>query len=111
MSNKYNIKLFKDDKLEKEYKEIKVLDNNEIKFYIDSTKNIIGSNFFTRENKDFKFHIDFDKKKYTYLLKEKNMLFDIKVKKAKIEKKDNKIDILYQIETAEEKIRIVVDKI
>jgi hypothetical protein len=111
MSNKYNVKLYKNDKLEKEYKKINVLENKELYFFTDSIKNIIGDNYYIRENEEFKFYIDFIKKECNYLLKEKNMLFDIKVFKAEINKNNNDIDIIYHIETSEEELKISINKI
>jgi len=110
MAKKYTIKLLKDNLLEKEYKDINCLENNDLYFFTESIKNTIGKDYFIRENEEFKFYLDFSKKESTYLLKEKNLLFEIKVNKAEIIKKDNKIDIIYQIETSEEEIKISMVK-
>ena len=88
MIKKYNIYLYKDNKLEKSYKNIKGINKEkEISLILDEIKTIIKENELIRENNEFKFN-------------------DIEVIDANIIKKEKEIIIKYRIETNEEEIQI-----
>jgi len=108
MANFHNIKIYNNDKLIKEYKNVKTITNENTYFYIDNIKTIISKEKLIRENKEFKFELDFSKKNATYLLKKQNILYDIKVIEAEIIYKDNDIKISYLIESNDEKIKIYI---
>ena len=110
MTTKYNIRIYNNDILNKEYLNINSMKNNKITFKLDNIKTIINNNILIRENEEFKFEIDLLNKKATYLLKEKNYLYDIEVKKSYIQYDNNKIIIIYNIETNEEEIKIVLER-
>lgn len=103
-----NMKLFKDDKQYYDLKNIESkVKNNEnnkvLEFIIDNIVNtyIIDESgcIFIRENNEFKFILDTIKKEATYLLKEIDTTFDIKVEKCDLIKNDNRLTIKYQLET------------
>ena len=110
MIKKYKIKLlYKDELIEEETINIIKNDNN-ISFIHKDVKNIINNNTYTRENNEYKFLIDIDNKKSVYLLKEKNVEYDIKVFDSYIEKKDDKITIFYHIESNDKPIKIILER-
>ncbi len=107
MIKKYNIYLYKDNKLEKSYKNIKGINKEkEISLILDEIKTIIKENELIRENNEFKFNIDLIAKTSNYLLKQTNIIYDIEVIDANIIKKEKEIIIKYRIETNEEEIQI-----
>lgn len=109
MIKKYNIKLYKNKKLDKNYNNIKGIHNkNSITLILDEIKTIIREKQLIRENDEFKFILDINKKESNYLLKKHNLKYDIKVIEANIERKEKEIIIKYQIETNEELITIKI---
>ncbi len=112
MTTIIDLKLYKNDQLIKEYKEIKALEKEDtILFFIEDVKTSVSKKEFIRENKEYQFKIDFRTNTCTYLLKENNTLFDINVEKKTSYKKDqNKITIIYKIETEEELIRVEIER-
>ena len=105
----YDIKLYKNDKLEKEYNSIKGLsDKKRIILKLDDTKTIVNEKEFIRENDEYKFSIDFNNNKSIIHLKEHNLSYDIKVLDAKYTKKEKEIEIKYKIETDEDLIKIII---
>ena len=86
------LNLFKERRLEQEYKGIKaILKDSEYIFSLDSVKTVISPTRFTRETDEYKFNLDIKERKATYLLKEKNMSFDIDVEKIEYKKVKNTI--------------------
>ena len=107
MIKKYNIYLYKDNKLEKSYKNIKGINKEKkISLILDEIKTIIKENELIRENNEFKFNIDLIAKTSNYLLKQTNIIYDIEVIDSNIIRKEKEIIIKYRIETNEEEIQI-----
>ena len=107
MIKKYNIYLYKDNKLEKSYKNIKGINKEKkISLILDEIKTIIKENELIRENDEFKFNIDLIAKTSNYLLKQTNIIYDIEVIDSNIIRKEKEIIIKYRIETNEEEIQI-----
>ena len=105
-----NIKLYHNDKLI-ENNIINIIENNnKISFLLNDIKNIIDKNTFIRENNEYRFILNIEDKECSYLLKEKNTLYDIKVNKSSIKQKDNIIEILYNIETNDEDIKLIIER-
>ena len=97
------LNLFKERRLEQEYKGIKaILKDSEYIFSLDAVKTVISPTRFTRETDEYKFNLDIKERKATYLLKEKNMSFDIEVEKIEYKKENNTIILLYNISSDEE---------
>lgn len=105
-----HIKLYRKERLEKEYKSIIALEkNNTLTFFIDKIKTTITKEELIRENEEFTFKINFLKNECTYYLKENHMLFDIKVLEKSFYKQEEKsIIIKYFIETDEEPLKIEI---
>ena len=62
-----------------------------------------------REIKE-EFNLDIEERKATYLLKEKNMSFDIDVEKIEYKKENNKIVLEYKISSDEETFKIEINE-
>lgn len=105
-----NLKLFKDNRKELEYQNINALKtNNFLSFFIDDVKTTINTNFFIRENNEYKFLLDIKNKKCTYLFKEKNMEFDIFVEKVKFFESSKQLTLFYKIESDESETKIKIE--
>lgn len=109
MKRVITLKLYKDNKIENEYKNIKSLYNNSYIFVIDNIKTIIDETKFIRENNEFKFQLDIKNKQATYLLKEQNMLFDIEVEKISYKNENDIIILEYRISSDESNIKIKIE--
>lgn len=102
MKNFLEIKLFNDDILTNNYYHIKYELKDEVyNFKIDDVNTYISKNNFIRENNEFKLDLNIKDKKCTYLLKEKELLFDIDVYFVEINFNKNKIVLKYKISTDE----------
>ena len=110
MIKKYKIQLLHKDELIEEDTINIIKNNNKISFIHKDVKNIINNNSYTRENKEYRFNIDCNNNKSLYLLKEKNIEYDIKVYDSYIEINDNRITIFYHIETNEKPIKIILER-
>ena len=105
------LNLFKERRLEQEYKGIKaILKDSEYIFSLDAVKTVISPTRFTRETDEYKFNLDIKERKATYLLKEKNMSFDIEVKKIEYKKENNTIILEYKISSDEETFKIEINE-
>ena len=59
MVTKMNLKLYKDNLLEQEHKDINCMyQNNNVSFLLNDCKMILNKHIFLRENNDFKFNIN-----------------------------------------------------
>lgn len=109
MKKLINLNLFKENRLEQEYKDIKAIEKeSEYILSLDGVKTIIGATRFIRENNEFKFELDIKERKCTYYLKEKNMSFDIEVEKVMYKKENNNIILEYKISSDEETFKIEI---
>ena len=105
------LKLYKSDRLEKEYKDIKVIKNNgEYIFYLDGVKTVLSSTRFTRETEDYKFYLNIKERKSTYQLKDKNISFDIEVEKVVYKKEKKYIILDYKISSDDEEFKIEISE-
>lgn len=109
MKKQITLRLYKNNKLENEYQNIKCLYNNSYIFVIDMVKTTIDETKFIRENDEFKFYLDIKNKQATYLLKEQNMLFDIEVEKISYKNENDIIILEYRISSDESNIKIKIE--
>lgn len=112
MKRPISLNLYRERRLEMSYKDVNALVNDSTySFIIDGIKTTLNNEEFTRENNEFKFNLDIKNKKATYLLKEKNTLFDIDVEKIDFKKENNNIILEYKISSDESKLKIeLIDK-
>ena len=85
MQKNINIRLYKNNKLHQEYNNIKSISNNKLHFIIDNVHTSISDSIFQRENEEYLFRIDLNKKIATYLLKSSNMNYDMEPVSYKID--------------------------
>lgn len=105
------LNLFKADRLENEYKGIKsIVKDSEYIFSLDGVKTVLGPTRFTRETEEYKFSLDIKERIASYLLKEKNMSFDIDVEKVVYKKEKNTIILEYKISSDEENFKIEINE-
>ncbi len=105
------LNLFKERRLENEYKGIKAIEKDgEYIFTLDGTKTVFGPTRFTRETEEYKFNLDIKERKSTYILKERNMSFDIDVEKIEYKKEKNTIILEYKISSDEETFKIEINE-
>lgn len=111
MIKNINVSLYKNNRREMNYNNIKAIHrDNSYSFIMDEIKMFINNDLLTRENNEFKFRLDIANKTASYLLKEKNMLFDIEVEKVIITNEDNKIILEYKISSDEEEFKIIIEE-
>lgn len=79
---------------------IKYLENKETMNIID-----LENKFFSRENNEFIFKIDFNKNTFSYILKENNITVEDKIE-CKIIEKNNIINLKYKLDEEEKEIII-----
>jgi len=104
------LNLFKERRLEQEYKGIKAIEKDcEYIFSLDGIKTILSPSRFSRETEEYKFNLDIKERKATYLLKEKNMSFDIDVEKVEYKTEKNIIILEYKISSDEESFKIEIN--
>ena len=109
MKKNITLNLFKENRLEKEYKDIKAIEkDSEYIFSLDGIKTILGDNRFIRETDEYKFELDIKERKAIYFLKDKNMSFDIEVEKIMYKKENNNIILEYKISSDEEIFKIII---
>ena len=105
-----DMKLYKDNEICYDLNDIKAevvkKDNYEIiSFKDENIKNIIDvyneGCILYRKNDEFEFKLDTIKNESTYLLKEIDSTFNIKIEKCEYKKEGNKIIIEYKLETDE----------
>ena len=111
MKKKINIKLYKENRLEKEYNNILAVVNKEsYKFIIDDINTIISDSHFQRENDEYKFKIDFVNNEAYFLLKENNSKFDVEIEHFNIDKKEQELILEYKISSDEEIFKIHIEE-
>ena len=77
---------------------------------MDGVKTVFGPTRFTRENEEYKFCLDIQESKGSYLLKDKNISFDIDVEKVEYKKEKNNIILEYKISIDEETFKIIINE-
>lgn len=101
--------LYKDNRRNISYENItSILKDNTYTMILDGIKTVISKDQLIRENEEFTFTLDINNKTATYLLKEKNMLLDIKVEKLDINNLESKIIIEYKLESDTDTIKIEI---
>ena len=109
MKKLISLNLFKERRLEQEYKDIKAIEkDNEYIFSLDGIKTILSPTRFVRETNEYKFSLDIKERKCLYLLKTQNMSFDIEVEKVMYKKEKNNIILEYKISSDEETFKIEI---
>lgn len=104
-----NIDLYKKKRLEKRYEEVVAIVNEDsYKFILEDMATVINDRYFSRENKDYKFHIDFIKKESSIYLKNNKQLFDIELEHYKYNKKGKNLELEYKISSDEEPFKIII---
>ena len=105
------LNLFKADRLENEYKDIKAIEKDgEYIFSLDGVKTVFSPTRFTRETEEYKFSLDIKERKASYLLKDKIMSFDIDVEKIVYKKEKSTIILEYKISSDEEIFKIEINE-
>ncbi len=104
-----NITLYKNNRRTNKYEDIKaVVTKDSYLFHLENVKTSINNQYFTRETDEYMFKLDLINKTASYLLKEKNMLFDIEVEMLNIS--DDKKIIEYKISSDEEQTKIIIEE-
>ena len=107
-----NISLYKNKRLELEENNIAALYNDEkYTFIMNDVKTSISQDYFTRETQEYLFTLDIQNKKCSYLLKEKNMTFDIEVEKAIYERRRRTTKLVYKISSDEEEFEVKIEEL
>lgn len=104
-----NIDLYKQKELEKRYEEVTAIVNDDsYKFIIEDMTTVINNRYFSRENKEYKFLLDFIKKEASLLLKENNHVFDIELEDYSYNRKGNSLELEYKISSDEQPFKIII---
>ena len=112
MKKNINISLYKNKRLELEENNIAALFNDEkYSFIINDVKTTLSNNFFTRETNEYLFTLNIVDKKCTYLLKERNMTFDIDVEKIEFERRRQITSLIYKISSDEEEFKVIIEEL
>lgn len=110
MKKLISLNLFKERRLEQEYKDIKAIEkDNKYIFSLDGIKTVLSPTRFVREANEYKFSLDIKERKCLYLLKTQNMSFDIEVEKVMYKKEKNNIILEYKISSDEETFKIEIN--
>ena len=107
-----NIKIYKEEKLIFEKKEIEYKKESEIiTFQLENMDHIIDTQQQTLErfNEEFHFFLDFLNEKCTYELKTHQAIFDILVEESSFIIQEKSLEMCYAIETDDEKTKIVIE--
>ncbi len=107
MKKLISLNLYKDNQLTNSYHKINALYKNDTySFVIDKIKTSLSDVFFIRENNEFKFILNLKNQSSTYLLKDKNMLFDIDVINLSSKNVDNNIILEYKLSSDDSNMKI-----
>ncbi|MCI8394491.1 MAG: hypothetical protein HFH86_03305 [Bacilli bacterium] len=107
-----NLRLYKEDNLILESKKVAYTkEKNKLFFEIEGMNHEIDleSKIFKRENQEYAFILDFDQEKCFYELKEYQATCDIIVDQAFFEQTQNRLEMIYVIETEDEKNKIIIE--
>lgn len=106
-----NINLYKDDRLQEEYKDVlAIVDKESYKFKLNDVTTIISNRCFQRENKEYKFKLDFINNEASFYLKTHKQLIPVRVEELNYNKNEKDLTITYKIETDEERFKIVIEE-
>lgn len=110
MVTKMNLKLYKDNLLEQEHKDINCMyQNNNVSFLLNDCKMILNKHIFLRENNDFKFNINLNTKTCTILLKEQGKEFDIPIEQVSFSQQDKNMILAYKTASDDKSTKIVIE--
>ena len=113
---KIDVKLYKDNILEKEYLNLNSLSNKKLVFKadvlteVDVTNNVL---VFIRKNVDYEFKLVINNEgasSCTYHLLKENIIYDINVLSSSFKQSANSLEIKYRIETDEAEFSINIVK-
>lgn len=111
MKKNININLYKDDRLEEEYKDIlAIVDKESYKFKLNDVLTVINNRYFQRETDEYKFKLDFINNEASFLLKTHQQLLPVDVEELSYTKQDNNLTIIYKIATDEERFKIYIEE-
>ena len=106
-----NINLYKDDRLQEEYKDIlAIVDKESYKFKLNDVTTVISNRYFQRENEEYKFKLDFMNNEASFYLKTHKQLLPVKVEELSYEKGENNLTVIYKIASDEEKFKIYIEE-
>ena len=106
-----NINLYKDDRLQEEFKDVlAIVDKESYKFKLNDVTTIISNRYFQRETEEYKFKLDFINNEASFLLKTHQQLLPVEVQELSYEKNDKNLTIIYKIATDEEKFKIYIEE-
>ena len=106
-----NINLYKDDRLQEEYKDVlAIVDKESYKFKLNDVTTIISNRYFQRENKEYKFKLDFINNEASFYLKTHKQLLPVKVEEMSYNKNEKDLTVIYKIETDEERFKIYIEE-
>lgn len=98
---KINLKLYKNDDLILDYKNIPCIKSNNTSFILNKDKYIISNLAFTKITESEKIILDFKTEKCIIELLENNNKLNLDIKLIEYKDSSTNIDILYKIETEE----------
>lgn len=105
-----NIKLYENNILTKEYKNIKSIQNKDLVFNIEETHMKISKKELIRENKEYKFILNFHNKTATYILKNPYTALELNVEHLSYKDNNTIVDIQYKIESNENNMEIIIER-
>lgn len=112
MKKNIKLSLYKNKRLELEENNIAALFNAEkYSFIINDVKTTLSNKIFTRETNEYLFRLNILDKNCTYLLKEKNITFDIDVEKVEFKRRKNQTKLVYKIASDEEEFEIIIEEL
>ena len=106
-----NINLYKDDRLQEEYKDIlAIVDKESYKFKLNDVTTVISNRYFQRENEEYKFKLDFMNNEASFYLKTHKQLIPVKVEELSYNRNEKDLTVIYKIETDEERFKIIIEE-
>lgn len=110
MLKKAKFTLIKDDK-EEISELINIIDNNSAySFKIANFKMNLNERLFERENEEYKLVLNLIDKTCNLHLKEHDVECAIEVEKIEYNKYDNRIELIYKLETDDSEIKIIIEQ-
>lgn len=111
MKKNIKISLYKNKRLELEHNIAALFNDEKYSFIINDVKTSLSDKQFTRESDEYLFTLNIIDKKCTYLLKDKNMTFDIEVEKIEYERRRQEIKLIYKISSDEEEFEVIIEEL
>ncbi len=111
MKKNINLKLYNNNKIQKEYKNIiSIHKDNTYNMILDDVKTTLSENKFKRETEEYLFELDIKNKTALYTLKNNNLSFDIEVEKIMYNDTESNIILEYKISSEEGLLKILIEK-